>query len=71
MVISTDAKNSAISFDKGAPPETKNLIFPPNFSFTLLYINLSAILCLNDKPKLIDFLSRVNSEYFFPIESAQ
>ena len=29
-------QNSAISFDKGAPPDMKNLILPPSLSLTLL-----------------------------------
>ena len=42
--IPMPAKNSAIFLDKGAPPDIKNLIFPPNLALTLLYINLSATL---------------------------
>jgi hypothetical protein len=36
MITSNEAKNSATSEDSGAPPEIKNLIFPPSLALILL-----------------------------------
>ena len=64
MKFITDATGMSIqqiSFDKGAPPETKNRNLPPTLCFTLLYTNLSAILCFNSNTKGSDLFCNLYS----------
>ena len=47
IIIFAAAKNSAISWDRGAPPETKNLNRPPTRSFIFENTSFSASPNLN------------------------
>ena len=71
IVTFNEAKNSATSDDKGAPPDMKNLKAPPTLVWTFEYTNLLAMLCLIFKPIGTDLFFELHSKTSLPTPIAQ